>query len=54
MQQAQCAAVYRKAGVNGRAQLLSHFVEDLMSGLNLESASARALTEPDRDPRAAL
>jgi len=51
---AQCAAVYRKAGVNGRAQLLSHFVEDLMSGLNLESASARALTEPDRDPRAAL
>ncbi len=27
---AQSAAVYRKAGVSGRAQLLSHFVEELM------------------------
>lgn len=27
---AQTAAVYRKAGVGGRAQLVSHFVEDLM------------------------
>jgi DNA-binding CsgD family transcriptional regulator len=33
---AQCAAVYRKAGVSGRAQLLAHFVEDLMSGVVLE------------------
>lgn len=32
---AQCAAVYRKAGVGGRAELLSHFIEDLMSGLTL-------------------
>ena len=32
---AQCAAVYRKAGVNGRAQLLSLFVEDLMAGVVL-------------------
>ncbi len=33
---AQCAAVYRKAGVSGRSQLLSHFVEDLMAGVVLE------------------
>lgn len=41
---AQCAAVYRKAGVGNRAQLLSHFVEDLMSGLVLKP---RAAAEPD-------
>jgi DNA-binding CsgD family transcriptional regulator len=35
---AQCAAVYRKAGVSGRAQLLAHFVEDLMAGIVLEPA----------------
>jgi DNA-binding CsgD family transcriptional regulator len=29
---AQCAAVYRKAGVSGRAQLLSHFIDDLLAG----------------------
>ena len=28
---AQNAAIYRKAGVSGRTQLLSHFIEDLMS-----------------------
>lgn len=28
---AQCAAVYRKAGVTGRLQLLSYFIEELMS-----------------------
>lgn len=33
---AQGAAIYRKAGVSGRAQLISYFVEDLMSGLVLE------------------
>ncbi len=27
---AQTNAIYRKAGVNGRAQLLSHFIEDLL------------------------
>ena len=32
---AQCAAVYRKAGVSGRAQLLSHFIDDLLSGTEL-------------------
>ncbi|MEL6206870.1 MAG: LuxR C-terminal-related transcriptional regulator, partial [Pseudomonadota bacterium] len=27
---AQTAAIYRKAGVSGRAQLVSHFIEDLL------------------------
>jgi len=30
---AQTAAIYRKAGVSGRSQLLSLFIEDLMRGL---------------------
>lgn len=29
---AQTAAIYRKAGVNGRSQLLSLFIDDLMTG----------------------
>lgn len=29
---AQTAAIYRKAGVSGRPQLMSHFIEDLMGG----------------------
>ena len=29
---AQTAAIYRKAGVSGRSQLLSLFIEDLMDG----------------------
>jgi DNA-binding CsgD family transcriptional regulator len=33
---AQCAAVYRKAGVSGRAQLLSLSIEDRMAGIVLE------------------
>lgn len=32
---AQCAAVYRKAGVSGRTQLLSHFIDDLLAGTEL-------------------
>ena len=28
---AQTSAIYRKAGVNGRAQLISHFIEDLLA-----------------------
>lgn len=32
---AQCAAIYRKAGVSGRAQLLSYIVDDLTSGMSL-------------------
>ena len=30
---AQTAAIYRKAGVSGRPQLLSLFIDDLMDGL---------------------
>lgn len=35
---AQCAAVYRKAGVSGRAQLLSLFVDHLLGGTDLGAA----------------
>ena len=39
---AQNAAIYRKAGVSGRLQLLSHFVEDLMDdSLLAPTASGR-------------
>lgn len=38
---AQTAAIYRKAGVTGRPQLLSLFIEDLMAG-PLESRHSRA------------
>ena len=34
---AQCAAIYRKAGVSGRAQLLSHFLDDLLAGVDLSA-----------------
>lgn len=40
---AQNASVYRKAGVSGRLQLLSHFVEDLMS----DSLIAPAINKPN-------
>ena len=36
---AQNAAIYRKAGVSGRTQLLSYFIEDLIGG-SLESGAA--------------
>lgn len=36
---AQTAAIYRKAGINGRPQLLSLFIEDMMAG-------SVALSEP--------
>jgi DNA-binding CsgD family transcriptional regulator len=39
---AQCAAIYRKAGVSGRAQLLSLFIEDLMAGVVLAPPTERA------------
>lgn len=29
---AQCNAIYQKAGVSGRTQLISHFIEDLIDG----------------------
>jgi len=35
---AQCAAVYRKAGVSGRAQLLSHFMDGLLAGAEFAPA----------------
>lgn len=37
---AQCAAIYRKAGVNSRSQLLSVLIDDLLSGLSLEPVPA--------------
>jgi len=40
---AQCNAIYRKAGVSSRTQLLSQFIEELMAGDTLvgeQSASA--------------
>lgn len=41
---AQNAAIYRKAGVSGRLQLLSHFVEDLMS----DALISAAISKPTR------
>ena len=39
---AQCNAIYRKAGVTGRAQLLSYFIEELMADDLLPNARAGA------------
>jgi DNA-binding CsgD family transcriptional regulator len=36
----QCASIYRKAGVSGRTQLLSHFIDDLMAGVDLGAREA--------------
>ena len=38
---AQCNAIYRKAGVSGRSQLLSHFIEELLGEglIELETAA---------------
>ncbi len=38
---AQCGSVYRKAGVSGRLQLLSLFIEDLMADELIERAAHR-------------
>lgn len=44
---AQCAAIYRKAGVSGRAQLLSHFIDGLLAGAEFgASASAAGAPHP--------
>jgi DNA-binding CsgD family transcriptional regulator len=40
---AQTAAIYRKAGVTGRPQLLSLFIEDLMDGPIVSSPKCEAL-----------
>ncbi|MBY6048882.1 helix-turn-helix transcriptional regulator [Vannielia litorea] len=52
---AQTAAIYRKAGVNGRPQLLSLFIEELMeSGMNERlAASTLAATPPPARPQPA-
>lgn len=49
---AQTAAIYRKAGVGGRPQLLSLFIEDLMEPSDTRPASAPGVSEEPR--RAAL
>ncbi|MEM6666135.1 MAG: LuxR C-terminal-related transcriptional regulator [Pseudomonadota bacterium] len=41
---AQCAAIYRKANVRGRTQLLSVFIEDLMADTLIPSPSGGAST----------
>ncbi len=48
---AQTNAIYRKAGVNGRAQLLSLFIDELM-GEGLPAARAAAPAAPPPAPRA--
>lgn len=47
---AQTNAIYRKAGVNGRGQLLSLFIEDLMAEAHLPSAVDVALLQPVPEP----
>lgn len=54
---AQTSAVYRKAGVSGRPQLLSQFIDELMSDSMLERDLNPPATLPnsnghDRDPAA--
>ncbi|NNF89876.1 MAG: helix-turn-helix transcriptional regulator, partial [Boseongicola sp.] len=39
---AQNAAIYRKAGVSGRLQLISLFIEDLLADGLIEADAARA------------
>lgn len=55
---AQSAAIYRKAGVNSRAELLGLFIEDLMAGVVLEpldeAAEAQQGTGAPRGGGAAL
>ncbi|QHQ37047.1 helix-turn-helix transcriptional regulator [Algicella marina] len=47
---AQCTAIYRKAGVHGRAQLISLFIEDLMAA---PGAAPQEPAEPETTLRAA-
>ena len=47
---AQTNAIYRKAAVNGRGQLLSLFIEDLMAEAHLPDASSLALPQPEAEP----
>lgn len=45
---AQTAAIYRKAGVSGRGQLLSVFIDDLMGGLPNAPVTAEPGGLPER------
>ena len=49
---AQCAAIYRKAGVSGRAQLLSGIVDDLTAGSALGSEAGPEAPAASRPPAA--
>ncbi|MFO1209531.1 MAG: helix-turn-helix transcriptional regulator [Amaricoccus sp.] len=51
---AQCAAIYRKAGVSGRPQLMSFFVEELMAGVTLGEPAERPGSRPAAGLRAAV
>ena len=48
---AQTAAIYRKAGVSGRPQLLSVFIEDLLTGPVRSLAPQEAAARPDAAAR---
>lgn len=50
---AQTAAIYRKAGVSGRGQLLSLFIDDLMGGLPAALPSTEGLQLPEPGASAA-
>ncbi|MBW6506603.1 MAG: helix-turn-helix transcriptional regulator [Rhodobacteraceae bacterium] len=49
---AQTNAIYRKAGVNGRGQLLSLFIEDLMAEAHLPKVLEDQASEPMPEPEA--
>ncbi|MBD3764830.1 MAG: helix-turn-helix transcriptional regulator [Rhodobacterales bacterium] len=49
---AQIAAIYRKAGVSGRSQLLSLFIEHLMRGLPSDAPTAATPATGNRDTAA--
>lgn len=48
---AQTAAIYRKAGVNGRGQLLSLFIDDLMEGIPQAAPPSPLPRASDPQPR---
>ncbi len=50
---AQTNAIYRKAGVSGRPQLLSLFIEDLMEAPVIPPEPVRALPAPERSGKPA-
>jgi DNA-binding CsgD family transcriptional regulator len=49
---AQTAAIYRKAGVTGRPQLLSLFIEDMMAGGEIQAGQARLSLSSSAPPAA--